>query len=152
MGTRPHSSVDMLPKVVLNQQLPANIFCDMALPTRGTRSSSTHQWAGINPCTRKPAQSPWTNFTHQGADSKQKEELQHCNLRSREHKHRMLDKMSQQRNMFQTKDQVKTPRRITKWRGDRKSTCKRIQSNDSKAYPRSWEKKGGPDQEDIRSV
>ena len=51
MGTRPHSSVDRLPKVVLNQQLPANIFRDMGLPTRGTRSSSTHQWAGTNPST-----------------------------------------------------------------------------------------------------
>ena len=48
--------------------------------------------------------------------------------------------MRQQGNSFQTKEQDKNTK-TTKWRGDRQSTCKRIQSDHSKYDPRSWGQK-----------
>ena len=42
--------------------------------------------------------------------------------------------------------------RTTKWKGDRQSTWKIIQHNDSKDDPKSQEKNGGTDGDDIRNV
>ena len=41
-----------------------------------------------------------------------------------------------------TKKNKKTLR-PNKWRGNKLSTCKRIQSNDSKDNPKSWKQNGG---------
>ena len=54
--------------------------------------------------------------------------------------------------MSQMKEQDKTPEEQTKWSGDRESTWKRIQSNDSKYDPRSWKKNGGTEWDDTRNV
>ena len=48
-GTKPHPSSDRLRKVFLSLQPPLNTPHDTALPTRGPRPSSTHQWAGTCP-------------------------------------------------------------------------------------------------------
>lgn len=56
MGTQPRLLSDRLPKVVQSPQPHLNIPLDTALHTRGTRTSSTHQWAV--PSTRKPIQAP----------------------------------------------------------------------------------------------
>ena len=48
-GTQPHPSADRLSEVLLTPQPPINTPLDTVLPTRGTRPSSTHQWAGTSP-------------------------------------------------------------------------------------------------------
>ena len=72
VGTQPHPSTNKLPKVVLNPQLPLNTLLDTALSTRGTKPSSTHQWAGTSPTHQEACTSPWTKLTHQGADTRSK--------------------------------------------------------------------------------
>ena len=62
------------------------------------------------------------------------------------HNYRNLDKTIQRRNTSPSKKEGKIPE------GQPQSTRKRIQSNDGKDDPRSWEKKGGTDQEDTRNV
>ena len=57
--------------------------------------------------------------------------------------------MRQQWNMFQTKEQDKTPEEQLS--GDRQSTQKVIQRNGSKDDPRSQKKNGGTDQENTRN-
>ena len=47
-GTQPHPLADSLPKVILTSQTPQNTPPDVALPIRGTRSSSTHQNSGTS--------------------------------------------------------------------------------------------------------
>ena len=44
----------------------------MALPITGTRPSSTHQRAGTSPSYEEAYTSPWTNLTHQGAETRSK--------------------------------------------------------------------------------
>lgn len=44
VGTQPHPSADRLPKDFLSPQRPLDIPLHMALPTRGPRPSSSHQW------------------------------------------------------------------------------------------------------------
>ena len=68
-GTQPHPSSDRLPKVILSSQTPPNTQHDMALPIRGTRLSSTHQSTSTSPSNQEAYTSPWTNLTHQGADT-----------------------------------------------------------------------------------
>lgn len=48
VGTQSHPSSGRLLKVLLNPQLTLNITLGLALPIRGTRPSSTHQWAGTS--------------------------------------------------------------------------------------------------------
>ena len=49
-------SADRLLKVCLNPLVPQNTHIDTALPTRGTRHISNHQWSGTVPPTKKPTQ------------------------------------------------------------------------------------------------
>ena len=69
VGTQPHPWADRLPKDILSTQTSLNTPLDMALPIRGTRPSSTHQWPGTSPFHQEACTSPWTNLTHQGADT-----------------------------------------------------------------------------------
>ena len=48
------------------------------------------------------------SLTHQGADTKRKKNDNSTSLWKRHYKHRKLDKMRQQRYMFQMKEQDKT--------------------------------------------
>ena len=66
MGTQPQPSADRLPKVNLSPQLPIYIPLDTSLSTRGTRPSSTHQWAGTSSSHQEACTRPWTNLTHKG--------------------------------------------------------------------------------------
>ena len=61
-GTQPHPSADRLLKV----------FLSTALPTRGTRPSSTYQWAGTSPSYQEACTSLLDSFIHQRADSRSK--------------------------------------------------------------------------------
>ena len=72
VGTQPQPSTDRLPKVVLSSHPPLDTPLDMALPIRGTRSSSTHKWADTSRSHEETCTSPWTNLTHQGADTRSK--------------------------------------------------------------------------------
>ena len=72
IGTQPDPSADRLPKVILSSQPPQNTPLNTALTTRGTRPSSTHQRAGTSPSHQEDCTSPWTNLTHQGADTRSK--------------------------------------------------------------------------------
>ena len=107
-GTQPHPSADRLPKVFLSPQPPLNTSLDMALPTRGTRPSSTHQWAGTSPSYQEVCTSLLDQPKPPGGRQQKQEELQSCSLWNGDHKHRKLDKMRQQRNMLQTKEQDKS--------------------------------------------
>ena len=72
VGTQPHPSADRLPEVIPSQQPPVNTPLDVTLPIRGTRPSSTHQWAGTSPPNQEACTSSWTKFTHQGVDTRTK--------------------------------------------------------------------------------
>ena len=48
-GTQPHPPAVSLPKDFLNSESPLDTPLDAALPTRGPRRSSTHQWASTGP-------------------------------------------------------------------------------------------------------
>ena len=65
-GIQLHPSADRLPKVILSSQLPQNTPLGTALPTRQTRSSSTHQRAGTSPFHQEACTNPRTNLTHRG--------------------------------------------------------------------------------------
>ena len=83
VGTQPLPSSDRLPKVILSPEPPLNTPLDMALPTRGTRLSSTHQWADISPSYQETCTSPWMSLTQLVlADTRKKSDLQSCNLQA----------------------------------------------------------------------
>ena len=77
-----------------------------------------------------------------GGRHQKQEKLQECRLQKGDHKNRKSDKMRQQRNMLQLKEQGKKPTRTAKWIGDRNSTWKKIQNNyskdDSKISEKEW--------------
>ena len=52
-GTQPQPSTGRLPKNFLSPQPILDTSLDTALPTRGPRASSTHQWAGTGPSHQK---------------------------------------------------------------------------------------------------
>ena len=58
IGIQPHLRANRMLQVVLSSQLTINTPLDMALPTKGTRSKSTHRGQEPVPSTRKPAQTP----------------------------------------------------------------------------------------------
>lgn len=60
--------------------------------------------------------------------------------------------MQQQRNVFHMREQDENLGEQKKKIGDRQSTCKRIQRNNSKDNPRSRKKNESKDREDIRNV
>ena len=60
--------------------------------------------------------------------------------------------MRQQRNTFQTKEQDKTPeKQLNEVEIDRQSIQERVQHNDRKDDPRTWEKNGCTEEKAIRS-
>ena len=70
--TQFHPLADRLPKVTLSPQSHLNTILDKALPTRGTRPSSTHQWSGTSPSHQEACTSLRTNLTHQREDTRSK--------------------------------------------------------------------------------
>ena len=109
VGTQPHLSAEQLPKVVLSAQPPLNIPHDTALPTTGVRASSTHQWAGTSLSQQEVCTDPGPTSPTRGQTLEARGTTHICSLRNRDYKHGKLDKMGQQRNMFQTKEQDKLP-------------------------------------------
>ena len=79
----------------------------MALPSRGTKPSSTHQRADTLSPARKLAQAPGPTSPTKG-ETPEEGGLQCYSLWTGDQKHRKVDKMRQLRNMFQTKEQDKT--------------------------------------------
>ena len=57
-GTQPHPSADRVPQATLSSQPPISTPLNVASPTRGTRPSSSHQWAGSNPSHQEACTSP----------------------------------------------------------------------------------------------
>ena len=70
-GTQSHPSAEGC-RVIQRQQSPINTPTEMALPTRGTRPSSTHLWARTSPSCQEECTSTKINFTHQEADIRTK--------------------------------------------------------------------------------
>ena len=101
--TQPHPSSDRLPKVFLSPQPPLNIPLDTVLPTRETRSSSTHQWGDTIPSYQEACMSILDQPHPPGGKHSKQEEPQSCSRWNRGCKLRKLVKMRQQRNLFQTK-------------------------------------------------
>ena len=50
--------------------------------------------------------------------------------------------MKRQRNTTQMREQTKKHRSTNKWRGNRQTTWKRIQNNDSKDDQKPWKENG----------
>ena len=72
--------------------------------------------------------------------------LQPFSRQKRDHTHRNLDKMRQQKNMFQMKEQDKNPE-------ERLSEVEiQIESNENNDDARSWKEIVGTDREDTRNV
>ena len=65
-------------------------------------------------------------------------------------KHRKLDKIRWNKIYFRWRKKKST--KTNEWRGGKKSTWKRIQSNDSKDDLRSWKKNVDTDREVTRDV
>ena len=136
-GTQPHSLEDRLPKVILSSQTPQNTSLDAApCPSEGQGPAPpTRTQAPVHP-TRKITQATGPISLTGGRHQKQ-EEIWPCSQWKGDPKHSKLNKMSRQWNMMQMKKQGKT-HKTEKWRGNRQSTWKRIQSNDSKDDQKSW--------------
>ena len=149
-GNTAPPSADRLYKVSLNPQPPINIPLDTVLPTRGTRPSSTHQWAGTSSSHLEACTGPWTNLIHWGADTRRRTTiLQPEEWRPQTQKIRQNETAG---GYVPDEETRYNPRITTKWSGDRQSTWKRIHSNNSKNDPRSQKKNGGTDWEDTRNV
>ena len=69
---QPYPSADGLFRVFLGTQMSAKHTLDMALPTRGTRASSTHQRSGRSPSHREACTSLIASLIHQGEESRSK--------------------------------------------------------------------------------
>ena len=65
-GTQTHLLAERLPKIILSSQTPRKTPPDMALPTRKTRSSPTHQNTGTSPLHQEAYTTHWTNLIHWG--------------------------------------------------------------------------------------
>ena len=150
-GTQSHPSADRLPKIFLSTQLPAKhipwhgpahqrdktqlnqpMGRDQSLPP-----GSLHKPCKLASSTRRQQQ--------------KQEELQSCSLWNGNHTHSKLDKNETAEEYVPDEGTRYNPR-TTKLSGNRKSTQKRIQSNDSKVDPRSRKKNGGTGGEDKRNV
>ena len=107
-GTQPHPLAESLPKIILSSQTTQNTPPDVVLPTRKTRSSSTHQNIGTSLLHQEAYTSHWTNRTHWDRHQKQ-QELPTCSLRNGDTKHSKLSEMRRQRNTEQMKEQGKNP-------------------------------------------
>ena len=81
----------------------------MALPTRGTRPSSTHQWAGTSASHPEACTSLLDSLIHQGADSGSKKNYSHAACGRETTITEIQTKVRWQRNMSQMKEQDKTP-------------------------------------------
>ena len=71
-GTQPHPSADRLPNDFLSPQSPLDSHQGRALPARGPRPSSTHQWVGLSPSLQEACTSLTISLTHQGTDTRSK--------------------------------------------------------------------------------
>ena len=111
-GNTAHLSPDGLYKLHLRQEPPLDTPLDTALPTRGTRHSSAHQCTGTSASNQEACTSLLDQTHPLGGKYQKQEELQSCGLQKGDHKHRELDKMRCQRNMFQKKVQDKNPEEI----------------------------------------
>ena len=65
-GTQPHPLAERLCKIILSSQTPKNMPPDVALHTKKTRSSPTHQNTGTSPLQQEAYTSHGTNLTHWG--------------------------------------------------------------------------------------
>ena len=83
----------------------------------------------------KTKKKPWRD----GDRHQKQEELWSCSLW--DCRHSKLDKMKQQRNMFQMKGQHRTPEEQLS-KAEIGNWPEKIQSSDNKDNPRSWEKNG----------
>ena len=107
VGTQTHPSADKLPKVFLGTQLPLIPPLATALPTRGTRPSSSHVWTVTNSSHQKAGQKSLYQVHPSVGRHQKQERLQPCRLHKGDHKHRKLDKMKWQINRLQMKEQDK---------------------------------------------
>ena len=113
----------LLQVIFLSSKLPLNTIFATALPARGTGPSSNHQGADTR---RKMNYNLVANGTTK-TESETKWDDRGIGSRWRNNNKKTLS-------------------------GDRQSTWKRIECNDSKEDPKSWKKNGGTDQEDTRNV
>ena len=105
-GTQSLPSVYRLPKVFLSLQLPAkHTHIDTAPPPEGQDPAPPTSGQAPASLTRKLAQASQTSSTRGQAAEVRKT----ATLWNRNHNHRKLDKMRQQKNMSFMREQDKTP-------------------------------------------
>ena len=146
-NTAPSHSRQQL-KVFLSPQPSLKYTLDTALPTRGTRSSSSHQWAGTSPSHQEACTSVLDYPVHQRADTKSKRNYNPAACGTAN-----IERQIETAEEYVPDEGTKIKhRRTTKWREDRQPTWKRIQSNDDKDDQRSQKKNEGIDWEDKINV
>ena len=112
VGTQLHPSADRLLQVVLSTQLSDKLYSlthPCPPPERQDPIPPTSGQVPVPP-TRKPAQA-----SQPRPPGGRQQELHSCSLQIRNSNHRKLDKTRQQRNIFQMKEQDKTPEEQLKW-------------------------------------
>ena len=83
VGTQLHPSADRLAKDFPSPKLTLDVPLDTALPTRGPRPNSTHQWAGTSQSCQEPAQTSRSASCTRGKHKKQESYYPgHCRTES----------------------------------------------------------------------
>ena len=134
-GAQTHPSAESLPKIIISSQTPKNTTQDMVLPTRKSRYSLIQQNTDTSALHQEAYTTHWTNLTLlTGSRHQKQQEIQNGSLQ----------KEAPNRESWAKWEDWEIPRRwrrrkkltkTNKWRGNRQSTWKRIQSNDRKDNP-----------------
>ena len=135
-GTQPHPLAQRLPKII-RPQTPQNTPPDVDLHTRKTRSSLIHQNTDNSPLHQEAYTTHWTNLSHWGQTPKT---TGTTNLQPAKKRPQTQQIKQNEKTEKHTADEGarQKPTRPNKWRGNRQSTWKRTQNNDSKYDPKSW--------------
>ena len=104
---RPNNQQGKNTALPISRQAAYKVFLSPqpALPTKGTRPSSNHQWVGTSPSHQEACISLLDQPHPPGADGRSKNH----HPAHRNHNYRKSDRMRQQKDMLQTKKHDKSP-------------------------------------------
>ena len=104
---RPNNQQGKNTALPISRQAAYKVFLSPqpALPTRGTRPSSNHQWVGTSPSHQEACKSLLDQPHPPGADGRSKNH----HPAHRNHNYRKSDRMRQQKDMLQMKKHDKSP-------------------------------------------
>ena len=136
-GTQHHLLTERLPKIIKRPQTPQNTPPAVDLPTRKTRSSLIHQNTGNSPLHQEAYTTHWTNLSHWGQTPKTMGTMNLQPMKRRPQTQSVKQNEKTEKNTADEQARQKLTR-PNKWRGNKQSTWKIIQNNDSKDDPKSW--------------